>query len=467
MACSAVFASDVSIQDFVFSSKDKNHIKIIEHGISAFELRLQMIESAQETIDAEYFIYDADFSGEVFTNALAKKAAEGVKVRILIDKSFPIFRMDEFYVHFFKKAGIEVRYYNTAPVIRLKKHQYRNHRKMLVVDGKKVIIGGRNIADEYFDLDPKFNFIDREIYIESPIVKKIQGTFDAYWEHKMTKTPGKIKAPTKRRMTSFNHYKNFDRRVKRFAQRYKKGQALFEGLDSEEISKLQSARSLGTSTLGLEHSGSCNRLTFASDAPGRKKQTRTVHKIIGREIERAQKSISIETPYFIIQNSDEHFLEGVLEKGVEISLLTNSLRSTDAIYVAAVFYPKMKSWLEKGMDISIFKGDSLKSSYLSDSIKKSHWGVHSKSIIFDNNTFMISSYNIDPRSRNLNNELAVFCHDTPDLALQIQKDIESRKELSVQTSKTDVPSPFEGISLSKSLAYIFLLIPSNLFKFIL
>ena len=112
----------------------------------------KLIESAQKSIELEFFIYEIDTASRLITQALARKAQEGVRVRLLVDFALPVFKLAPRYIQTLEKAGVEVRYYNTAGFERFFAAQHRTHRKLLVVDRQHAIIGGRNIADEYFDL---------------------------------------------------------------------------------------------------------------------------------------------------------------------------------------------------------------------------------------------------------------------------------------------------------------------------
>ncbi len=170
----------------------ENEVMSINDGMAALQLRLEMIRRAEKTIEVEYFIFNADLAGKIILRELVRAAERGVKVRILIDKSKPIFVFNEYYVKAISKYGIEVRYYNKAPLVRISTVQFRNHRKLITIDDKEAMTGGRNIGDDYFDLSDHFNFHDTDIYVRGPIVKIMRESFDAYFEHKISE---RIKLP--------------------------------------------------------------------------------------------------------------------------------------------------------------------------------------------------------------------------------------------------------------------------------
>ena len=182
------------------TSIDKNEMQIINSGIGAFYARIDMIRRATTSLELEYFIYNPDSAGRIVTRELIQAAERGVKVRILVDKSQAVFKLDEYYAQALKKHNIEIRYYNAAPIFQLSSIQFRNHRKLIVRDGVEAITGGRNIADEYFNLSTTFNFLDRDLWVEGEVVKAMKDTFELYWKSDIVEIPKEIKEPVKRKM---------------------------------------------------------------------------------------------------------------------------------------------------------------------------------------------------------------------------------------------------------------------------
>lgn len=139
-------------EPFLSQQMTGNSVQVLNSGIASFQKRLDLIKRASKTIEIEYFIYNTDQAGKLFSHALVDAAIRGVKVRILVDKSLPVFVLDEFYAKEFNKYGIEVRYYNDAIALQISTSQFRSHRKLFVIDDEIAITGGRNLADEYYDL---------------------------------------------------------------------------------------------------------------------------------------------------------------------------------------------------------------------------------------------------------------------------------------------------------------------------
>lgn len=171
-------------------------IELIDDGLACFERRIDLIESAKETIELEFFIYELDLAARLISDKLIEKAAEGVKVRLLVDFSAPVFKLKPQFANFIKQNSVDVRYYNTSSLLDLVAVQHRNHRKFLIVDGKYALTGGRNVANDYFNLSNHYNFLDSDILIEGPIVSNIKSSFNLYWTSEYSVEPEEHKGPS-------------------------------------------------------------------------------------------------------------------------------------------------------------------------------------------------------------------------------------------------------------------------------
>ena len=196
------------IQDVQEDPQYINQLQIINNGAAALEKRLQLIENAEETLEVEYFIFSPEeLSTQVLLKALMEKADEGVQVKILVDKTGAS-QFNEYYVEAIKiglnnPMNFQVKYYNPteAKFLRIVKLfsdlNFRNHRKLLVRDNVEAITGGRNIEGKYFDMDLKYNFHDRDIWVKGHIVPVMRESFMAFWEHSIVEFVGEPKPKKK------------------------------------------------------------------------------------------------------------------------------------------------------------------------------------------------------------------------------------------------------------------------------
>ena len=160
-----------------------------DQGAASFQRRLELIAAARTSIALEFFIYDIDDASRLLTQALIKRAREGVQVRILVDFSAPVFELKPAYARLLGEAGVKVRYYNTSATYRLVSIQHRSHRKLVIIDEATVLTGGRNIANDYFDLSDRYNFLDSDLEVTGPIVKTVLQSFDVYWNSPLATGP--------------------------------------------------------------------------------------------------------------------------------------------------------------------------------------------------------------------------------------------------------------------------------------
>lgn len=437
-------ASQKSIDGF------KNEMLILNHGITAFWKRIELIRNAKKNIEVEYFIYALDETSQAFTAELVKAAERGVKVRILVDKSAAVFVLDEYYAKALKEKGIEVKYYNDASIIRVSTVNFRNHRKLISVDDQLAITGGRNIENDYFDYSEEFNFLDRDVLVKGDIVKPMRESFDKFWENKLSVSPKLPKRPKDRvkKWVSNPHgkgrvYKEVDnqRAVKKYVKLMEKARKFV--LSNQETENLiekfeDSAQRLLQGRQLVE----CPEATFATDAPGAtfirrlvdnySDKYRFLRKVMNEKAFNIDDEIVLSSPYVINSPKTRDIYENFLKQSVNIKVYTNSLASTDAIYVAANLYTYLRDWVEKGIQVSLHSGvyQNYGEEMVAD-VTKAKWGTHSKTQLYkfkerSKNEFMIGTYNYDNRSSHYNTEMALFCKGSPELFADVENSINER-----------------------------------------
>jgi putative cardiolipin synthase len=300
-----VFKLEASELDpFKLSIQSKHQITLLNYGLGSLEERLQMIEKSKKSIDVEYYIYNLDKSGRIISQALIKKAREGVRVRMLLDYFMARTQFSPFFAYEMEKNGIEVKYFNPNSILNLYKMQYRNHRKVLLIDGQEAIVGGRNIGDEYFDLSEDFNFLDRDIMISGPIVPYIQTTFDTIWNANISKKVKRDREPQTNDVIYRTEQGDYDEfRYRNDLKQYKQKIASAVEFLSVPSDQFEEIRIKGKEELAGEYSGTCENISFNSERPiiGRKNRSERIIKYdIESRMISAKDSILLDTPYFIL-----------------------------------------------------------------------------------------------------------------------------------------------------------------------
>ncbi|MDO9184281.1 MAG: phospholipase D family protein [Bacteriovorax sp.] len=480
--------SDTDIYPYRVTSIDKNEMQVINTGIAAFYARIDMIRRATTSLDLEYFIFNPDSSGRIIIKELIQAANRGVKVRILIDKSIAVFKLNEYYAQVLKQNNIEIRYYNAAPLFRISSSQFRNHRKLILRDGAEAITGGRNIADEYFNLSKTFNFLDRDIWVEGEIVNAMNDTFNLYWNSEIIQIPAAIEKP-ERIITSVSedemkNENDYQFKLTTYTKKLAEAQELIRETP-EDIKNLAFANSYGKKSLSEDtKKHSCPEASFATDREGASflqrihtKNYSNSYRILRKEISewmaKVDDEIVLDSPYFLNDANSIKIINDLLSKDKKITILTNSLASTDAIYVSTVYSDTVIQYTpNKNFNAYTYKGKfSNESEVISDEVRNSNWGTHSKTIVFNNNSFMIGTFNIDNRSNFYNTEMAVFCSGSPELANDVLSNIKIRMKSSNHLDKNARPDDgtdlLAGASTKKKILYYMLKIPAALFQFLL
>jgi putative cardiolipin synthase len=369
-----------------------------------------------------------------------------------------------------KEFGIEVKFFNTTPFYNFREVQYRNHRKALIIDQETAVVGGRNVADEYFDLSPTYNYLDRDMAIHGEIVGSISRTFEANFNSQWATH---IKLPKKPSEDDPRYHRQdydkdlFLRELRRW-NRNQDGAHQFLSV-APDISQI---RQLGQKALGTSLKGTCNKLQFLSEIPGfgrKKKYGRILKNLIRDKIESAQSNIIIESPYFVVTDEFREVLDKAFDSQVNIKLLTNSLNSTDHVFVFSAFESELYGMMNKYLDTYVVTGQRPDGYDVLDQVQNSFYGIHSKTFVFDDKDFIISTFNFDPRSSDINSELLILCEDSPELALKIRDNVRERTKESFHVESSDdlYDATYKKGKLKKIIFSLISKIPAKVFRFLL
>ena len=161
-----------------------NEITTFTTGRDKFDALMHDIEEAKDYIHIQYFIIENDHVGAKFIDALIRKAKEGVKVRVLYDY-VGSFYLRPRVLRRMREAGIEVHPFLELTITKFAfRLNWRNHRKIAVIDGRVGYVGGMNIADRYVTGDKKWTpWRDTHLRIVGEAVSAMQYTFAVDWDY--------------------------------------------------------------------------------------------------------------------------------------------------------------------------------------------------------------------------------------------------------------------------------------------
>ena len=402
-----------------YSAQLENHktgVYVLDQGTEAMFTRAWLSEYAQETIDVQYFIFTTDNIGLIAIDYLVRAADRGVKVRILIDDIMLNADSKELLV-LNAHPNISIKIYNPLANVgknivqklanlTLHFHAFnqRMHNKTFTVDNSVSITGGRNIADEYFGYDHEYNFRDRDVLLVGEAPKQIQKSFNQFWDDELS-------VPVTQLLKSSvisNPQPNFEK-----LHQYACNPINFLPEVREQIAMMPLAFSYAVNH-GQVHW--LENVEYISDAPG-KNDGKTflggsgiaTDRLITL-IQQAKHSVTIQTPYLITTDLGKGILKALVDRGVEVKILTNSLASNDNFEAFSGYQRDRKKLLQTGVKIFEFKPDAkirqkVMSKEMSQQLAKDPiFTLHAKSMVIDDNITVIGTFNLDPRSANLNTE---------------------------------------------------------------
>ena len=387
---------------------------ILTAGVDGLLARIQMIDAAQKTLDLQYYIFRGDTTGHLILDALTRAAQRGVAIRLLVDDGDTT-RGDEQVLALRSQSGTQVRVFNP---FRYRGHNrllralefagnsarldYRMHNKLLVVDNTLALIGGRNIGNEYFQIDPQFQVADDDVFVAGPLVHTLSGTFDEYWNSELA-------VPAEALSQAY---------AKRVARR--KSPARVDGIDySARIASGEPFASLLDGKLALVWATA----QVLCDSPDKKRaDAGEPGHLMVRDVLAAARQVQTEflmiNPYIIPTAGESAMLETLRQRQARVGIVTNSLQSTRDILAYAGYVHSRRQLLQEGVQLYEVRaqlGSTRGSGQTARISRYGTYGLHGKLMVFDRQRIFIGSMNFDERSRHLNTEIGLII-DSPDLA---------------------------------------------------
>jgi len=381
-------------------------------GIDALGARLALIDRAERTIDAQYFLMKPDSAGRLFVMKLLEAADRGVRVRLLLDDIFTTVK-DDVFVVLNQHPNIELRLFN--PIGRdgvyhlnylghFKLANRRMHNKSFTVDNQVSIVGGRNIADEYFELLTDAEFVDFDMLAVGPVAAEVSDTFDRFWNHKLS-VPMEAYETNKKLPDLETARANVDR---------------------ESIEASQSIYGRALNSL-LMHNITEDRVDLfpayskvVTDDPDKLlNKVSSEHKILVtalvESVDQAVSEVVVITPYFIPGKNGVEFWRNITNKGVRVIIITNSLATNNHVPVHSAYARYRHDMIAAGVELYEVRLDASKAP--ADDTKTAYDALtlHTKLALIDRRHTLVGSLNLDPRSIDINTEFGVFV-DNADLA---------------------------------------------------
>lgn len=464
-----------------------HHVTLLDRGQDALIARLHLVRAARESIELQSFIYDTDDSGLLMLDELLAAARRGVKVRILLDQLYglpdpglqaalsgahPNLEL-RLYNPTFGEAETQPLQYAAGILCCFRKFNRRMHTKLLRVDGKVGVTGGRNIQDRYFDWGEAYNYRDRDILVAGPVVRAMGENFDAFWNFPLSVPAEALRDVADRllregkvpRHRLLDPARETPPRVQAMRVAITDGAAVHERL----------------APLTLQ----VGRVEFYADLPdkhvGEQPAQEDASLAMRDLVDSTRAELVVQTPYLVLSRPARRLFREMHEREEPplVIVSTNSLAATDAFPVYAMSHKYKRLYLrelgfriyeykpypedapidvaatgalgERTATLPIFGSGSAGSASGPVPLKRAgvRVGLHAKSIVVDDRIGVVGSHNFDPRSDNLNTESMVVVHD-PEFAAalraSIQRDMVPANAWTI--ARQEKPPIFSGLNYS-------------------
>jgi len=406
---------------------------LMDRGRDALSWRTILADAAEKSIDAQYFLWKDDDAGKIMMQRLLAAADRGVRVRVLIDDSMT--ESDPHYLALFgAHPGVELRLYkpfgpkHKSLVMRwidyvadLGVLNRRMHNKLFLVDGSVAIAGGRNIGNEYFEYPGPLVNRSRDLLALGPVVDTAGTAFDLYWnsdwtvpiEHVVSPVPTREEVNEQReRLVAFaadsSHYPPgfYDDPEQIAAEMARLGEGLFWGPARLLVDAVPEKDGKSQTHEELDKTG----VTLARIARG------SIDEVL------------IQSAYLVLLDGGFEALDAMTDRGVTVKLATNSMTSNNHLAAFVGYAKQRQRLLETGAELYEMRPDARSERALFTAAQleeqKTTFGLHAKTMVFDRKIAFVGSFNVDPRSVNLNTEMGLLV-ESEALANAIANSIEN------------------------------------------
>lgn len=385
-----------------------NAVTLVNPGHDALTHRVALTRLAERSIEMQAYIFKDDLSTKVLVREMLLAADRGVKIRILIDDvGMPPSSSELMLLGF--HPNIEVRIFNplrfrgASKTLRFSQFLFefnrlnrRLHNKLFVADDAVLLIGGRNVSQEYFDQNQEFNFLDADILLIGSAAKDGAISFDEYWDFHMS-VPSSF----------FPEHRDPEELAEFLAKAEKTLAANQDFLDLVD----REANALIARHRAGEVSQYWARAKLVADPPEKAEGLMEGNEILDEVnalLDSAQSSVHLSNAYVVPLDFVDKFND-LRERGVDIYLSTNSLSSNDVWVVYSGWINYRTDLIDRGVHVYEFRNDA----DFARSPQGARTGLHSKIIVVDGRYSVYGSLNLDPRSVWLNTETIIVIDSEP------------------------------------------------------
>ncbi len=416
----------------IFAPQEQNHqgdsaFHLLPDPVDALVARVVLAETAERSLDLQYYIWHDDLAGRELAAALLKAADRGVRIRVLLD-DLGTNADDQVLLALSSHPNVKIRLFNPVAsrhfkslgsLLEFSRVDRRMHNKVMIADNEAAIVGGRNIGDEYFGASSDLAMGDLDVLVHGPIVRKVSSAFDEFWNAESSYSIEQLTGHPADPSALADYRAKLDEYIK-------------SEHDSPYV--VQARERLAKVLAVGDADFSWGQATLLYDDPS--KVTRDPNDPQGHLMTRfaalnlkPDHEMLIISPYFVPGKEGVAWIRDLTARGVRVTVLTNSLAATDVVAVNAGYEHYRQDLLAAGVHLYELKpSGSSKVKAQRKFFGSSKASLHAKTYVFDRERIFIGSMNLDPRSSHLNTEIGVLC-DSPAIAGQVIDDVEPQLDL--------------------------------------
>ncbi|HVO88891.1 MAG TPA: phospholipase D family protein [Casimicrobiaceae bacterium] len=405
--------------------------RLLPEGFNSLDARVELVRRSTASLDLQYYLIQNDRTGRLLMRNLRDAALRGVRVRLLVD-DLNTAGADDMFRGLAAFPNVEVRLFNpfccargslatrfAASLMDFTRLNHRMHNKLFIADGAMAVMGGRNIADEYFARSAMSNFLDMDVLVVGDVVSRLAGIFDGYWNSAQAYP---IESVLREPADPEALRRAFDRLVDVGPQMMTVPAAPMDMLGHRRLGvELDSGR--------LELAWGTARV-FA-DLPAKVMATSremasamSVQMNVMDRVSESNREVLISSPYFVPGDAGVEAFAALRKRGVDVVILTNSLATNDVPVVHIGYARYRVRLLRSGVQLYELSPNGDHQSEVSTFTAMSQGRLHAKAAVIDQSMVYIGSSNLDPRSDSTNTELGMVAR-CPELAMQVRRVIDA------------------------------------------
>ncbi len=390
---------------------------IMRNSVPAYTSRIMLTELAEKSLDLQYYIWEADATGRIFADRLIRAADRGVRVRILVD-DMNLSDSDATIASLDAHQHIEIRIFNPFShrskryldfLTDLKRVNHRMHNKIMVMDNTLAIVGGRNIGNHYFGVDTQANFRDLDIAAAGPVVREVSSTFDRFWNSDWS-------VPIKTLVDRPYTQEDLQTAISVMRKKIEEHDYPYP-LDEDVADLMSELENILDDLIWAPGTVIWDDPEDIDAQPGDDNIDRKFYE----KMATLSTEMLVESAYFVTRERGVETARKLIDRGVRIRVLTNSLLSNDVLAAHAGYAKNRTELVKNGLELYELRPDAgtIRNSGRQSIVSaESMAALHTKALVFDRESVFIGSFNLDPRSANINTEAGLYV-ESPELAQEV------------------------------------------------